>query len=101
MDRNTPYKYILSDDETKNKYIKENRQLLINKYFSRTRAEENYAENNVEGEGANADYKKLCFGEDSSKYFYKTTESRETLYIQPQFLKIRDKIKNISFYEEK
>ena len=91
------YKYILSDNEEKNKYIKENRQLLVNKYFSRTRTEENYAENNVEGQGKDKDYKKLCFGEDSSKYFYKTTESRETLYIQPQFLKIKDKIKNISF----
>ena len=97
LDRNTPYKYVLSNDETKNKYIKENRQLLINKYFSRTRTEENYAENNVEGEGDDKDYKKLCFGEDSSKYFYKTTEDRETLYIKPQFLKTRNKIHNISF----
>lgn len=87
------YKYILSNDEGENKYIKENRQLLINKYFSRTRQEENYAENDVITTDGEKDYRKLCFGVDYSKYLY----GKDNLYVLPQFLKTTNKVGNIEF----
>ena len=104
LDQNLPYKYILSDNEENNKYIKENRQLLINKYFSRTRQEENYAGNDViTTEGGN-DYKKLCFGADYSKYLYGAVEiptetgtKIKTAYVFPQFLKTINKVGKIEF----
>ena len=104
LDQNLPYKYILSKDEKNNKYIKENRQLLINKYFSRTRQEESYAENSVVTTDNVNDYKKLCFGTDYSQYLYGTVETptetgtkRETLYVLPQFLKATNKVVDIEF----
>lgn len=87
------YKYVLSNDEEKNKYIKENRQLLVNKYFSRTRIEENYGPTAVEDHNGENDYKKLCFGADYSQYLY----GKDNLYVLPQFLKTINKVGDINF----